>query len=201
MIINEKIRSLAIEAEKEISPYFEKIDEVTRFNQEKVLDALKSFIGNYMLISAIMGWLLAQIIKIIINLCVYRKFDLKLMFANGGMPSSHSATVIALSTAAAISCGFASTAFAISAILSVIVMNDALGVRQQAGKQAKVINLMFGKLFSRQDDEEEGDGHKLKELVGHTPIQVVMGAILGFAIAIIYAFIIKWTTGSMPVMP
>lgn len=170
---------------------------------ENVLNGLKAFGGNYMLISGIFGWLIAQIIKIIINLCVFKKFDIKLMFANGGMPSSHSATVVALATAAAISCGLGSAQFAISAILCVIVINDALGVRQQAGKQAKVINLMVDKVFENgeaHESKEGGSGEKLKELVGHTPIQVVLGALLGLVIAVSYAFIIKGATGSMPIM-
>ena len=171
---------------------------------ENIVNGLKAFGGNYMLICGIFGWLIAQIIKIIINLCVFKKFDIKLMFANGGMPSSHSATVVALATAAAISCGFGSAQFAISAILCVIVINDALGVRQQAGKQAKVINLMVDKVFkngvNEDGNKEKHHGEKLKELVGHTPIQVVLGALLGFAIAIVYAFIIKGSTGSLPLM-
>ena len=168
---------------------------------ENIVNSLKDFGGNYMLICGIFGWLIAQIIKIIINLCVFKKFDIKLMFANGGMPSSHSATVVALATAAAISCGFGSAQFAISAILCVIVINDALGVRQQAGKQAKVINLMVDKVFENGGegiDKEKHHGEKLKELVGHTPIQVVLGALLGLAIAIVYAFIIKGSTGAFP---
>ena len=169
---------------------------------ENILNGIKAFGGNYMLISGIFGWLTAQIIKIIINLCVFKKFDIKLLFANGGMPSSHSATVFALATAAAISCGLGTAQFAISAILCVIVINDALGVRQQAGKQARVINLMAKKVFDDGQTHEgkEGHGEKLKELVGHTPIQVVIGALLGFAVALTYAFIIKGATGFIPVM-
>lgn len=154
---------------------------------EKVIDALKDFFGNYMLVCAIMGWFLAQIIKIFTNLFVKKKFDLRILFSNGGMPSSHSSTVLALATAAAVSQGFASPAFAISGILSVIVMNDAFGVRWQAGKQAQIINKMIMELFS---NKEEFDV-KLKEIIGHTPFQVFMGALLGFVIAIAYAVILK----------
>ena len=127
------------------------------------------------------------IIKIFTNLFVKKKFDLRILFSNGGMPSSHSSTVLALATAAAVSQGFASPAFAISGILSVIVMNDAFGVRWQAGKQAQIINKMIMELFS---NKEEFDV-KLKEIIGHTPFQVFMGALLGFVIAIAYAVILK----------
>ena len=154
---------------------------------DKVLDAIKSFFGNYMLVSAIMGWFFAQVIKIFTNLFVKKKFDIKMLFANGGMPSSHSSTVLALATAAAISQGLGSPAFAISGILSVIVMNDAFGVRWQAGKQAQIINTMVMELFSNKDEFDV----KLKEIIGHTPFQVFMGGLLGFVIALGYAFILK----------
>ena len=154
---------------------------------DKVLDAIKSFFGNYMLVSAIMGWFFAQVIKIFTNLFVKKKFDIKILFANGGMPSSHSSTVLALATAAALSQGLGSPAFAISGILSVIVMNDAFGVRWQAGKQAQIINKMIMELLSNKDEFDV----KLKEIIGHTPFQVFMGGLLGFAIALGYAFILK----------
>lgn len=154
---------------------------------DKVLDAIKSFFGNYMLVSAIMGWFFAQVIKIFTNLFIKKKFDIKMLFANGGMPSSHSSTVLALATAAALSQGLGSPAFAISGILSVIVMNDAFGVRWQAGKQAQIINKMIMELLSNKDEFDV----KLKEIIGHTPFQVFMGGLLGFAIALGYAFILK----------
>ena len=154
---------------------------------DKVLYAIKSFFGNYMLVCAIMGWFFAQVIKIFTNLFVKKKFDIKMLFANGGMPSSHSSTVLALATAAAISQGLGSPAFAISGILSVIVMNDAFGVRWQAGKQAQIINKMVMELFSNKDEFDV----KLKEIIGHTPFQVFMGGLLGFVIALGYAFILK----------
>lgn len=154
---------------------------------EKVLDAIKEFFCNYMLISAIIGWFLAQVIKIFTNLFVKKKFDIRMLFSNGGMPSSHSSTVLALATAAAISQGLGSPAFAISGILSVIVMNDAFGVRWQAGKQAQIINKMIVELFQNTDQFDV----KLKEIIGHTPFQVFMGALLGFIVAIGYALILK----------
>lgn len=155
---------------------------------EKVFDALKQFFGNYMLVSAMIGWFLAQVIKIFTHFFVKKKFDIRMLFSNGGMPSSHSSTVVALATAAAISEGFASPAFAISGILSVIVMNDAFGVRWQAGQQAQIINKMIVALFSNTDEFDV----KLKEIVGHTPFQVFMGALLGFIVAMVYAFVLKW---------
>lgn len=161
-----------------------------------IIDGFKAFCGNYMLMSAIMGWFFAQVIKIFTNLFVKKKLDIRMMFANGGMPSSHSATVLALTTAAAIACGIGSAEFAISAILSVIVMNDAFGVRWEASKQAQIINKMIIELFSTKDAFDI----KLKEIIGHTPFQVFMGALLGFVIAVGYALILRGVTGHFPTM-
>ena len=148
---------------------------------------VQDFFGNYMLVSAILGWLIAQFLKIFTGLISNRKFSIWLMFSNGGMPSSHSATVLALCTAAGIQYGLGSAAFAISAILSVIVMNDASGVRYETGEQAKIINRIAKELFS---GKEEDFNTGLKELVGHTPFQVAMGALLGVVIAIVYGLIL-----------
>ena len=109
------------------------------------------------------------------------------MFSNGGMPSAHSATVLALTASAAISYGLGSAAFAISGILAMIVMNDAFGVRYETGEQAKIINRIVKEIFSGKG-EEINTG--LKELVGHTPFQVLVGAILGVIIAVVYGLIL-----------
>lgn len=145
------------------------------------------FLDNYLLISALTGWIVAQILKVFTGMFSKEKFSLtRLLFSNGGMPSSHSATVMALSVAALLGEGIGSPAFAICAILSIIVMNDAVGVRQETGKQSKVINeIMRTMSTGRHEDVETG----LKELVGHTPLQVIMGAITGVGVAIILAFV------------
>lgn len=153
-----------------------------------VIDSIKEFFRNYILISAITGWFLAQIIKIFI--CIFSKEKInifKMLFSNGGMPSSHSATVVALCTACGIKEGLSSSAFAISLIFAAIVMIDASGVRYQAGKQAQIINKIVKEIFSgKVEDFNTG----LKELIGHTPFQVLMGALLGIVIAVVYSFII-----------
>ena len=154
-----------------------------------VLENLKALVGNYMLMSAVIGWFSAQIIKLVTTTIVKRKFDIKVMFSNGGMPSAHSATVLALTTSAAICYGFNSAAFAVSAILAMIVMNDAFGVRLEAGKQAQVINKLVKEIISN----KEGFDVKLKEVLGHTPFQVLMGAVLGLVVAIVFALILNAT--------
>lgn len=145
-----------------------------------VISSLKAFFGNYMLVSAMIAWFAAQLIKIFTNLFQTKKLNLRnMLFSTGGMPSSHSSTVLALATSAALKYGFDSPAFAICAILSMVVMIDASGVRYETGKQAVLLNKITEKLFSG-DVEQVNTG--LKELVGHTPLQVAMGALLGVAV-------------------
>jgi acid phosphatase family membrane protein YuiD len=151
------------------------------------VNIIKSIFGNYVLISAVLGWMIAQILKIFTGLPEKRRLDPRLMFANGGMPSSHSATVLALCSACAIQEGFGSPYFAITAVLAIIVMNDASGVRYETGEQAKIINRITKELFSG-NEKEINTG--LKELVGHTPFQVLMGALLGIVVAVIYGLIL-----------
>ena len=154
---------------------------------ENVLNSIKAFFGNYMLMSAVVAWLSAQIIKIFTGAFQNRKMSLKaLLFSSGGMPSSHAAAVVALSVAMGLSQGFGSPMFAACGVFSIIVMIDASGVRYETGKQAKILNRITKQLFSK-DDEEFNSG--LKELVGHTPFQVLAGAILGIFVAVLMGFI------------
>lgn len=153
---------------------------------EAVIDSINDFFGNYLLISAMCAWFSAQIIKIFTGVFKNRKINLQiLLFSTGGMPSSHSASVTALATSSALKYGFSSPYFAISAILAIIVMIDASGVRYETGKQATIINKIVDELFSgKKEDINLG----LKELVGHTPFQVFVGAVLGVAIAVLLYF-------------
>ena len=147
------------------------------------MNQLSLLIQNRILIAAVTGWLVAQLLKTIIHLYFTKSFVPERLVGSGGMPSSHSATVCALSTAAAIQYGLGSFEFAICTIVAIIVMYDALGVRRETGIQAKVINEMM-ELFNSMN-KELSTNDKLKELVGHTPLQVLMGAILGIIIAFI----------------
>ncbi len=152
-----------------------------------IIQSAKDFFGNYMLMSALLGWLSAQIIKIFTGLYQNSKKSLKkILFSTGGMPSSHSSSVVALTTAAAISKGLGSGYFAISALLSIIVMIDASGVRYETGKQAVFLNKIAKDIFSGKPEEMDIG---FKELIGHTPMQVFMGALLGLGIGIILQFV------------
>ncbi|MGN0376515.1 MAG: divergent PAP2 family protein [Suilimivivens sp.] len=146
------------------------------------MDFMYDLTHNVILVSAVLGWFIAQVLKTFIHLFITKKFVAERMVGSGGMPSSHSATVCALATATGMTYGGASFEFAISVIFAIIVMYDAMGVRRETGIQAKVINEMLeaftnmGKKMSPED--------KLKEFIGHTPLQVLAGAILGIFIAV-----------------
>lgn len=139
---------------------------------------------NKILLSAVTGWVLAQVLKTIIHLWFTRTFVAERLVGGGGMPSSHSATVCALCTATAMEYGTGSFEFAMAAVFALVVMYDAIGVRQETGKQAKVLNDMI-ELFTHMGKDLDIE-KQLKEFIGHTPLQVVCGAALG----IITAFII-----------
>lgn len=137
---------------------------------------------NEMLVSAVIGWTVAQILKTIIDFGLNRNLSLERLVGSGGMPSSHSATVSALTFAAALIRGIESTEFAVCFVLSSVVMYDAIGVRQETGKQSKLLNLIMEQdLFHLSNEQFQ---QKLKEFVGHTPLQVLAGAVLGIFIAI-----------------
>ncbi len=138
--------------------------------------------GNNILVAAFWGWVSAQVIKTILYVIVNKEFVLERLVGDGGMPSSHSATVMSLVTVTAYDCGFGSPEFAIAFIFAIIVMHDAMGVRRETGKQAVAINNMMEYLdeLGKQPPEVQ-----LKEFVGHTPFQVMMGAILGVVVGLI----------------
>ena len=139
-------------------------------------------LGNQLLVSAVLGWVVAQGLKTLIDFALNKSFSKERLVGSGGMPSSHSATVCGLTTAAVIKYGVGSFEFAISFVLSMIVMYDAIGVRRETGKQAKLLNsiLMENPLKLSAEVLQE----RLKEYVGHTPLQVVAGALLGVFLAI-----------------
>ena len=134
---------------------------------------------NIPLVTSVIAWAVAQTMKTVISLIKLRRFDFEQFWASGGMPSSHSSTVTALSTACGYMYGFDSGLFAIACVLSLIVMYDAAGVRRAAGEQAKVLNRIVNDI---QHGETRYLEKNLKELIGHTPLQVFIGALFGLAI-------------------
>lgn len=145
---------------------------------------LNELLSNQIFLTAALGWLVAQILKTIIHLFLTREFIAERLVGSGGMPSSHSATVCALATATCYQYGAGSFEFAMAAIFAIVVMYDAMGVRRETGIQAKVLNDML-KIFDDMGRRELSTYDKLKEFVGHTPLQVLVGAILGIVIAVL----------------
>lgn len=148
------------------------------------MSEIHALFGNTIFITAASSWLIAQILKTMIHLLLTREFVAERMVGSGGMPSCHSATVCSLATAAAYEYSCGSFEFAISAILAIIVMYDAMGVRRETGLQAKMLNDMI-RIFEDMGRSEISAEDKLKEFVGHTPLQVLVGAVLGILIAVI----------------
>ena len=152
------------------------------------MEYVKLFCTNRILIAGLLGWISAQILKAIIYVIINREFRIERLFGDGGMPSGHSATVTAVALSTGLTCGFDSPVFAVAFIMAIIVMHDAMGVRLETGKQAKVINDML-ETFQKLGRTDIPAEQQLKEFVGHTPIQVVAGAVLGVVVALIFHFV------------
>jgi uncharacterized protein len=136
---------------------------------------------NRILVAAFIAWAIAQLSKTLYELIRYRKLSLSRLITAGGMPSSHSALVSGLATATGRVAGIESAAFAISLILAAIVMYDAAGVRRAVSIQARILNQMIDEAFQGKPFAEK----RLRELIGHTPTQVIIGGLLGVGIAFI----------------
>lgn len=145
---------------------------------------LQQLLHNQILMSTVIAWVLAQLIKVVLTLIFQRKLDWVRLFGSGGMPSSHSASVTCAATMAGLLNGFDSAIFGIAMVIALVVMYDAAGVRRAAGKQAKLLNELIENYYAEHYINEK----KLKELLGHTPIEVAAGCILGIAIAIVYYY-------------
>ena len=142
---------------------------------------------NFVLVTAVCASLLAQLIKVLLNLFIFHRFIAERMWGAGGMPSSHSATVCAMVVATGRYCGISSPTFAIAAVLSIIVMYDAMGVRYETGEQAKVLNQMIDQWIEVSEKNAPFlQNMHLKEMVGHTPLQVVAGFLVGLVVGLLY---------------
>ncbi len=153
------------------------------------MNALQLLLSNQILITTSLAWFFAQVIKTLINFHFTHKIELERMVGSGGMPSCHSATVCSLATTTGFVCGLDSPEFGIATMLAIIVMYDARGVRRETGKQAVLLNqirnyLLFGGEKAGHPKPDFSD-ENLKELVGHTPFQVLVGAILGIIMGIL----------------
>jgi len=146
---------------------------------------------NEIIIVSIFSWAVAQIIKTIIHAIMYKGIDWKRLVGDGGMPSAHSATVTSLAIYTGLTYGFKSAVFAVALIFAIIVMHDAMGVRREAGRHAKALNELYENMDKEnQDKENPTPDVMLKEFLGHSPLQVLMGALLGLAIALTYYYVV-----------
>jgi len=136
---------------------------------------------NKILMTTISAWLIAQTIKVVIGVFRLKKFDFRLFIGSGGMPSAHAAGAACLSTSIGMQCGFDSVYFALAFAFTIVVMFDAQGVRRSTGKQAGILNKIMDDIYWKGKIQEL----RLRELIGHTPVEVIMGVLLGIVIALI----------------
>lgn len=148
------------------------------------MQVLTDLLNNKIFMTAALSWLIAQVLKTIIHTILSKGFDPERLVGSGGMPSSHSATVVSLATAIYFEYGTGSVEFAIAAVFAIVVMYDARGVRLETGKQAELLNDII-RVFEDMGRSEISTHDKLKEFVGHTPLQVIIGALLGFVITLL----------------
>ena len=142
---------------------------------ELIRNGFAEFATNKVFFVSLYAWLLAQTLKVIIGVIRERRFDFRWFVGTGGMPSSHAAVVSALSTAVGLRSGFGSVVFVVAVVFSIIVIFDAQGVRRASGKQAEVLNKMMEDIYWKHRIQED----RLKELLGHAPLEVIVGIICG----------------------
>ena len=136
---------------------------------------------NKILMITLSVWAIAQSMKVVLGVIRERRFDFRWFVGTGGMPSSHAAGACALATTCGLELGVQSVSFALTAVFALVTMFDAQGVRRATGQQAQILNQILDDIYF----EGKIEANRLKELVGHTPIQVVMGALIGIFLGII----------------
>ena len=141
---------------------------------------MADLIANNVLVACVVAWSVAQVSKPVLHYVHTRRFNFRYLLSAGGMPSSHSAVVVALATRIGLETGLSSIPFALAAVFAAVVMYDAAGVRRAVSLQARVLNRMLTEMIEAQHFNE----HRLRELIGHTPFEVFVGALLGALSAI-----------------
>ena len=147
---------------------------------------MNTLLSNKILFITLTAWAIAQGIKVCFGVIRERRFNFKWFIGTGGMPSSHAAGVTALATACGLQEGFDSIMFALAAVVALVTMFDAQGVRRSAGQQASVLNQILDDIYWKGKIE----GNRLMELIGHTPLEVIIGGVLGIFLA--YFFYYLW---------
>lgn len=144
-------------------------------------DILNQIIRNKIFMTTVAAWLIAQTVKVTLGVIQQKRFDFRWFVGTGGMPSSHAAGASCLATAIGLDQGFNSVYFALAASFALVVMFDAQGVRRAAGKQARILNKITEDIYWQGRIKDD----RLRELVGHTPVEVIAGLFLGVVIALI----------------
>lgn len=144
-------------------------------------DFFQGIIANRVFIITMMAWIIAQCIKVSLGVIRERRFNFRWFIGTGGMPSSHAAGATALATVCGLEVGFDSVTFALATVFALVTMFDAQGVRRQTGQQAEILNMILDDIYWKGKVETD----RLKELIGHTPIQVFMGSVIGLLTALI----------------
>lgn len=145
------------------------------------MNPLVEFGKNYIFLTSFAAWAIAQTIKVVLGIFREKRFNFRWFVGTGGMPSAHAASVAALSTSVGITYGFDSALFAVALTFTLIIMFDAQTTRLSSGKQAEILNKMLDDIYWKHKLDEE----KLKEFLGHTPIQVFVGAGLGIVVSLL----------------
>jgi len=136
---------------------------------------------NKILMTTLSAWVIAQSIKVIIGIFRQKRFDFRWFIGSGGMPSSHAAGAACLATSVGLQCGVSSVYFALAFVFAIVVMFDAQGVRRSTGKQARILNKIMDDIYWQGKINEI----RLRELIGHTPVEVIIGCLLGVLIALV----------------
>jgi acid phosphatase family membrane protein YuiD len=142
---------------------------------------IKTIVVNKIFITTFIAWAFAQTLKVLLHFVSHKKIDFRLFVGTGGMPSSHTAFVSALATNIGLYCGWDSPIYLVTLAFTVIVITDAVGVRRAAGKQASLLNKMMDEMYEKNENFPD----RLKELLGHTPIEAAAGILLGILSAIV----------------
>lgn len=146
-----------------------------------MITSLIEFSKNYIFWTSAAAWFIAQVLKVALGFFREKKFNFRWFVGSGGMPSSHAAGVSSLTTSIGVTYGFDSALFAITLIFTLVVLFDAQGVRLATGKQANILNKMLDDIYWRKKLDED----KLKEFIGHTPVEVWAGTILGILVSLL----------------
>lgn len=148
------------------------------------MEHIQAFFSNKIVVASATSWAIAQVLKVLLTLWIDKKFDWRRCFGMGGMPSSHSAFVFSMALMCGLREGFDSAVFAVAFMVMAVVIYDALGVRAETGKQGAVLNHLIREVLIEGKPITE---ERLKELVGHTPLEVLGGIMVGLAVVILMA--------------